>query len=388
MLVSLLAACSLLCQRAPPDPPMPADVAPVVTTDSGLKYSVLEKGKEGASPRLGDKVLVHYTGWNADGRAFETTRSQPKPTEFVVGDVIEGFNEALLAMTPGARWKIVIPPQLGWGAIGNPPRIKPNATLVYELELISFERGPELPPFHPGDPAKQKHSESGLVWEPIVEGSGPAPKPGDFLEIRFAYWNEKGRLLGCTEKIGAPLRGRANDFQMRLLQLAPQFLKVGDRLRFQAPAELCVGLPFGLSPTLPKDSTTIWEIELTQIFATFELPDPATSKKTESGIVWQSIKEGDGPAAAAGDQVQVHYIGWLTDGTVFDTTYFKGRPATYSLKPPGLMAGWIEAVPLMKEGGIARFLIPPQLAYAEKQNGKIPPNSTLLFQIELLKVGK
>ena len=93
------------------------------------------------------------------------------------------------------------------------------------------------------------------------------------------------------------------------------------------------------------------------------------------------------PQPKAGESVVVHYVGWFTDGKVFDISYGKPRPATYQLQPEKLIAGWIEALQLMKQGGVYRFLIPPGLAYGEKGKDAIPPNATLVFQIELLKAG-
>src|SRR5262245_19302919 len=124
-------------------PPMPADKEPVITTPTGLKYCVLEKGPEGKSPIFGDKVKVHFTGWNTDGSVFDSSRNGPKPVEFLVGDVVDGLNEALMMMTPGAHWKITFPPELGYGSRGNPPVVKPDATLIFEVELIAFEKGVE-----------------------------------------------------------------------------------------------------------------------------------------------------------------------------------------------------------------------------------------------------
>ena len=369
-------------------PPIPSDREPVVTTASGLKYCVLKQGEGGASPKFGDVVKVHYTGWNTDGSVFDSSRNGPKPAEFALGDVIEGWNEALLMMTPGAHWKLTIPPELGYGLRGMPPQIKSNATLIFEVELIAFEKGPDLPPFHPADPARQKRSESGIVYEPIVEGSGKAAHRDDVIEIRFAIWNQGGRLLVCTEKLPGPTRGRAADFKMRFLQLAPQFLTTGARYRFEVPAELCAGLQYFGSTLLPSGSTTIWEVELVKVLAAFAQPDAAKGGRTPSGLVYEVLKEGDGESPRSGDDVTVHYAGWLTDGTLFDSSYTRGRPMTLSLAPGGLIPGWLEGLPMMKEGAIWRFLIPASLAYGEKGQGKIPPDSPLLFQIELEKVGR
>lgn len=376
-------------QRKPaPQQPMPADVEPIVTTASGLKYCVLHVGAPGESPRWGDKVKVHYSGWHQTGEMFESTREQG-PIEFDVGMVVDGLNEALELMTKGARWKIVVEPELGYGKLGNPPRIAPNERLTFDLELLDFTRGPKLPDFHAADPSKQKKTESGVIYEPIVEGTGPAPKPTDVVELKFATWNTKGRLIDCGEKHDDfRFIGRVEDFSTRLLQIAPQFMKVGGRYRFEAPPEFCKGLPFG-APFLPEGSTTVWEIELVSAkeitLPPFTKPDPANQKSTATGLKYEVLKEGEGAPAKLGDKIEVVYIGWTVDGVAFDTSYYKGVPYALTLKSTGIIRGWIEGLQLMKPGAKYRFEIPPALAYGPNPFGKIPANSTLIFDIELVK---
>lgn len=385
-LLTTLAAALFAAPQIPPK--IPDDVAPVQTTESGLKYCVLKPGQPGASPKFGDKVTCHYTGWNTDGSVFDSSRNGQKPAEFVIGEVVEGWNEALQLMTPGAHWKLVIPPGLGYGERGSPPRIRGNATLIFELELLAFEKGPDLPPFHPGDPAKQKTAESGLVYEPLVEGDGAAPKQDDHLELRFAIFTPKGRLLECTEKSQQVFRGKAAELPFRVLQLAPQYLKVGSRYRFEVPAEMAPRLPWYGSSFLPAGSMTVWEIELAAIKVppAFTKPDPAKQVATASGLKYEVLKEGAGKQARVNDKVKVAYSGWLLDGTLFDSSKLREGTIEFDLTPGGLIQGWIEGVALMKEGATYRFEIPGDLAYGARGRGKIPPNATLVFEIELVKV--
>lgn len=376
--------------------PIPADKPPVVTTPSGLKYCVLEKGEAGERPAIGDSVSVRYALWSADGTLLQSTREEPKPVEFAIGDVIEGWNEALQLMTPGSRFKLTIPPELAYGARGSPPLVKPGATLVFDVELVSFQKAAELPPFHRGDPEKQKRTESGLVYEPIVEGSGRAPGPDDLLEMRFAVWNTKGRLIDWSEKPRrARLRGRAAEMPLRLLQLAPQYLKVGSRYRFEAPADLCRSFHAFGAPFLPAGSITVWELELVSArelkplpVPAFVKPDPTRQTATASGLKYEVLREGSGLQPKTGDKVSVHYTGWLEDGTMFDSSFPRGEPYSLSV-PDRVIAGWNEGLLLMKEGSVFRFEIPSALAYGEQgRSPRIPGGATLVFEIEMLKVGE
>jgi FKBP-type peptidyl-prolyl cis-trans isomerase FklB len=108
----------------------------VVTLDSGLQYEVIEAG-EGESPQSGATVEVHYHGTLIDGTVFDSSRERGEPARFNLDRVVPGFKEALLLMKPGAKWKIVIPPELGYGEKGAGKAIGPNETITFELELMS-----------------------------------------------------------------------------------------------------------------------------------------------------------------------------------------------------------------------------------------------------------
>jgi FKBP-type peptidyl-prolyl cis-trans isomerase FkpA len=109
------------------------------------------------------------------------------------------------------------------------------------------------------------------------------------------------------------------------------------------------------------------------------------ARKTPSGLVYVPSVEGSGPAPAATDSVKVQYTGKLTNGTVFDSSYKRGQPASFPLR--GIIPCWREALQLMKVGGKARVVCPAQLAYGDRGSPPvIPPGATLDFQIELLEV--
>jgi peptidylprolyl isomerase len=112
----------------------------VITTESGLKYVKLVEG-DGAQPQTGQKVEVHYTGTLEDGTQFDSSRDRHRPFDFKlgVGQVIKGWDEGVGLMRVGDRWKLIIPPELGYGARGAGGVIPPNATLIFDVELLRIK---------------------------------------------------------------------------------------------------------------------------------------------------------------------------------------------------------------------------------------------------------
>ncbi len=136
-----VSACSKPAEEAGTDaaaeaqaPAVEAEPA-VVTTASGLMYQVLESGT-GASPGATDSVTVHYRGTLEDGTEFDSSHKRGQPAVFPVNRVIRGWTEALQLMKEGDKWRLTIPPDLAYGARGAGAKIPPNATLIFEVELI------------------------------------------------------------------------------------------------------------------------------------------------------------------------------------------------------------------------------------------------------------
>jgi len=362
----------------------------VHTTKSGLKYEILRPGQEGTNPKKNEKVQVHYTGWLENGNKFDSSHDRGNPFSFTIGGgVIEGWSEGVALMTVGSKYRFTIPWKLAYGEQGRGP-IPPKANLVFEIELLKVFSKPQ---FTAPDPAKQQATPSGLKYEVLAAGEGEPPRPGQGVRIRFAVWSDQGVHILSTQADNHVLEGMCTSLRLtrtgeKFLAEAVQLMKPGARYRFEVPSELCWGAR-GIAPNVQPNTTTIWEMELMQIndVPGFEKPDPEKMIECESGLKYEVLKEGTGRSPARTDQVTVHYTGYLEDGTVFDSSLARAQPATFPLGR--VIPGWTEGLQLMKEGARYRFTIPSGLAYGPRGSPPvIPPNATLIFVVELIKVGK
>ncbi|MCA9973094.1 MAG: FKBP-type peptidyl-prolyl cis-trans isomerase [Anaerolineales bacterium] len=233
---------------------------------SGLEYIELQGG-DGPAPKKGDTVAVHYTGKLENGRVFDSSRERGQPIEFPLGAgrVIRGWDEGIGLMRQGGKARLVIPPQLAYGSRGAGGVIPPNATLTFEVELVS-------------------------VAEQVV-----------------------------------------------------------------------------------RTPTAVAAAAYTQ---------------TRSGLKYADLAPGDGRSPRPKHKVAVHYTGWLTDGTQFDSSHDRGQPFEFTLGAGEVIRGWDEGVASMQVGGKRQLVIPPELAYGSRgAGGVIPPNATLIFEVTLLAAG-
>ena len=343
---------------------------------------------------MGDVVRVHYTGLLADGTEFDSSRGGGEPFQFALGrgQVIPGWDEGIGLLREGGTAKLIIPPELGYGAQGSGGVIPPNATLYFDVELLEIlPGGPDSPTEVEED--EYETTESGLQYYVIEEGEGESPQEGDPVSIHFTFWLTDGTRLNSSIDVGQPLTFVIGQGQVPPgLEEGVADMSVGGQRQFVLPPELAFGEQ-GAGNTIPPNSAVIFEVELLEILPSGpESPaevDEDEYATTESGLQVADLEEGDGAEVEAGQPVTIHYTGWLTDGTRFDSSYNRGEPFTFVPGSGQMIPGVDEGVVGMREGGRRQLIIPPELAYGAQGAGDvIPPNATLIFLIEVVEVGE
>lgn len=363
---------------SPPDK-APDDVNPQ-STASGIRYSVLTPGKPGGlSPKTGDICRVHYTGYHLPGGIFDSSVQRGTPFHFQVGQgVIEGWSEGVQLMTPGARFKFTIPPDLAYGENGRAPKIGPSETLVFVIELLDV--------FSPTVDATKLKAAEGFKYEVVAAGKGKAPAKDHFYKLNFFCWGNEGAEFQdsnlMSQRYGRePLTLQCGQTNLPFLNTAATMMKAGAVWRLAVP-----GKPGPDGKSAPDQ---VWVLEVVDVYEPlpvppFELPAESARTTTKSGLQYVIVAPGNDTKPAMGKTVRVHYAGWLVDGKPFDSSYKRGFPAEFQIGR--VIPGWNEGLPLIGEGGEMWLVIPPKLGYGDKGTGPVPPNATLVFRVKLIDV--
>lgn len=247
--------------------------------------------------------------------------------------------------------------------------------------------------------------ESGLKFLDDSLGTGKEVKPNDLVTIHFEGWTvmDTSNLFGnwsadqqrTMNLIGSSkMRNQPVKFVLGTGSFIKGSdegvigMKVGGRRTVIIPSELAYGEE-GIGPIPPNtDLKLVVEVLDTRESIAVEMwdVDPASFKTTSSGLKYAMVKDGEGTFADSGNVVTVHYSGYLEDGTKFDSSVERAEPFSFMLGMGQVIPGWDEGIKLMKKGSRFRLMIPPQLAYGEVELEKIPANSNLVFDIELLDI--
>lgn len=237
-----------------------------VTTDSGLRYEDLVTG-EGQEATRCSVATVHYDGRLVDGTPFDSSRQRGEPFAFVVGGqrVIKGWDEGVAGMRVGGTRRLVVPPDLGYGAAGQ-GSIPPNATLVFDVELLDASGDVPAVAEAPADVEGYETTESGLQVAVLEEGEGPAAESGRQVMVHYTGWLEDGTMFDSSlgpDRCG-PLQFPLGAGQViRGWDEGVQGMQVGERRQLRIPPELAYGAS-GSGP-IPPNAVLVFDVELVAV---------------------------------------------------------------------------------------------------------------------------
>ncbi len=234
---------------------------------------------------------------------------------------------------------------------------------------------------------KEYTTPSGLKYTITKKGKGEKPVPGDNVRVHYSGKFADGKIFDSSYKRGAPITFKLGKGQViKGWDEGIAFLTVGGQAKFEIPPSLGYGdKPMG---EISAGSTLYFDVELVEIVNP-PIPFDVKGKDTlslESGLKYIKINSTDGKPAEAFKTVSVDYTGFLLNGNIFDSSVERGIPFSFTLGKGQVIQGWEQGIAKLKVGEKARMIIPSNLGYGSRDMGSIPPNSTLIFDVELLEV--
>jgi len=381
----VLAGCLTLAYSCKSTKEVPA-ISKVKVTSSGLQYQITQEAN-GVQAEAGDMVKVHYTGKLTTGEVFDNSLDRGEPISFKLGAgmVIKGWDEGIALMKEGEKATFTIPPHLGYGE-KEMGKIPANSTLIFDVDLVKVIKA--VKPYDAKGKEKMK-TNSGLEYTIVEQGSGAKAAPGKIVRVHYTGYFEDGTTFDSSVERGEPI-----EFPLGKGMVIPgweegiSLLRVGDKAKLYIPYHLAYG-ESGRGP-IPAKSNLIFDVELVEVK---EIPqvipfnvEGKDTIATESGLKYIVVGQGNGKKAEAGKVVTVHYTGYLTNGEMFDSSVQRGQTFKFILGQGQVISGWDEGVALMSEGSRYRLVIPSNLGYGNREIGPIPAGSTLIFDVELIKV--
>ncbi len=239
-------------------------------------------------------------------------------------------------------------------------------------------------------------TDEGLIYTIIREGKGPNPKLGDIVTLHYTGRLFSGDTFDSSYKRGEPYTFTVGESAViKGWHIGVPYIREGGKATLYIPPSLGYGAEGAGS--IPPNSPLIFDIEVLKVESAEEQSKEAVKKleswmkekgiraiKAPEGYYYVIDEKGTGPKPKPGQKVKVHYTGKLMDGTVFDSSLSRGEPIEFTLGVGQVIKGWDLGIQQFPVGSKGRLFLPPGLAYGARQTGNIPPNSPLIFEIEVV----
>ncbi|KAJ4778977.1 Peptidylprolyl isomerase [Rhynchospora pubera] len=344
----------------------------------GLKKKLVKEGQGWETPENGDEVEVHYTGTLLDATKFDSSRDRGTPFKFKLGQgqVIKGWDIGIKTMKKGENAIFTIPAALAYGESGSPPTIPPNATLQFDVELLSWSS------------VKDICKDGGIIKKIIKEGEKwENPKDPDEVLVKYEARLEDGTIISKSDGV---------EFTVKDGYFCPAIAKAIKSMKKSEKVVLTVKPQYGFGgkgrPTsgaegaVPANANLHIDLELVSWKTVTEIGD-------DKKIIKKILKEGEGyEKPNEGAVVKVKLIGKLQDGTVFTKKGHDEEEFEFKTDEEQVIEGLDRAVMSMKKGEIALVTIPPEYAFSSTESKQdlavVPANSTVIYEIELVSFVK
>ena len=231
---------------AVPPPDVASPPADAETGASGLKSKVLTVGKGTSKPGPSDIVTVHYTGWTAEGKLFDSSVLRGRPSAFALDRIIPGWSEGLQLMVEGEKRRLWIPPKLAFEGLAG----RPQGPIVFDVELLDILGVPTAPADVQAPPAEAERSRSGLASRILESGTGARhPAPTSTVVVHYSGWTADGKMFDSSVSRREPATFRLDDVIAGWTE-GLQLMVEGEKRRFWIPEALAyngrAGAPSGV----------------------------------------------------------------------------------------------------------------------------------------------